>query len=157
MKIMQRAHRARLCAILTTVTSVGCAGGTPFPEPGDTSGDVSPTEWIVGQWQITAENGTGPQLTISIDSVTATTLDGHLTRFMSGNTGVGPSEFQPFTANTGAGGAIELTIEMVDARPATRIQLRLRPNIADLEVLSFHLGAEDMTANNRVWIARKRG
>lgn len=151
------AHGAKLCAVLTIVASGGCAGGNPSL-PGDAVDGAPPplAEWIVGQWQITAENRTGPQLTISIDSATATTLNGHVMRFMSGDMGVGPNEFQPFTANTRPDDPIELTIEMVDAQPSTRIQLRLRRAAADLEVLSFSLGAEDMTANMRVWIARKR-
>ena len=138
------------------VASISCTGRNQSPQENGTAGDPLPlAQWILGQWQITAENGTGPQLTISIDSATATTLDGHVMRFMSGNMGVGPREFQPFTGNARPNESIELTIEMVDAQPSTRIQLELHRTTTDLEVRSFRLGTQDMTANNRVWIARR--
>ncbi|MCH7533898.1 MAG: hypothetical protein IIB36_19345, partial [Gemmatimonadetes bacterium] len=131
-------------------------GRNQSSEGSDTAGDPVPlAQWIVGQWQITAENGSGPQLTISIDSATATTLNGHVMRFMSGNTGVGPGEFRPFTGNVRPDESIEFTIEMVDAQPSTRIQLELHRIAADLEVRRFRLGMQNMTANNRVWIARR--
>jgi len=138
------------------VAFVSCTGRNQSSEGSDTAGDPVPlAQWIVGQWQITAENGSGPQLTISIDSATATTLNGHVMRFMSGNTGVGPGEFRPFTGNVRPDESIEFTIEMVDALPSTRIQLELHRTTADLEVRSFRLGMQNMTANNRVWIAQR--
>jgi hypothetical protein len=156
MRASSYAFDERFWVLLTLIASGACAAGTPAMQIGDTPDGSPSTEWIVGQWQITAENGTGPQLTISIDAATATTLNGHVMRFMSGDMGVGPGEFRPFSVSTRPDEPIELTIEMVDAQPSTRIQLQLRRTAADLEVLGFRLGAEDMTANNRVWIARKR-
>ena len=153
---VHRSALVHLWVVLTMVASVSCTGRNQLPQEDDTAGDPLPlAQWIVGQWQITAENGTGPQLTISIDSATATTLDGHVMRFMSGNMGVGPREFQPFTGNARPDESIELTIEMVDAQPSTRIQLELHRTTTDLEVRSFCLGTQDMTANDRVWIARR--
>ncbi len=147
---------AQLWVVLTMVAFVSCTGRNQSSEGSDTAGDPVPlAQWIVGQWQITAENGSGPQLTISIDSATATTLNGHVMRFMSGNTGVGPGEFRPFTGNVRPDESIEFTIEMVDALPSTRIQLELHRTTADLEVRSFRLGMQNMTANNRVWIAQR--
>lgn len=145
-----------LWVVLTMVASVSCTGRNQSPQESDPAGDPLPlAQWIVGQWQITAENGTGPQLTISIDSATASTLNGHVMRFMSGNMGVGPGEFRPFTGNARPNEFIEFTIEMVDAQPSTRIQLELHRTAADLEVRGFRLGSQNMTANNRVWIARR--
>ena len=147
---------AKLWVILTLVASVSCTGRNQSPQESDASGDPqSLAEWVVGEWQIIAENGTGPQLTISIDSATATTLNGHVMRFISGNTGLGPGEFRPFTGSARQNESIELTIEMVDAQPSTRMQLELYRTAADLEVRGFRLGTQDMTANDRVWIARR--
>jgi len=146
----------QLSLVLTILASLNCAGGNQSSQESNTAGGpLSLTQWIVGRWQITAENGSGPQITISIDSATATTLNGHVMRFMSGNTGVGPAQFRPFTGTVRPDDSIEVTIEMVDAQPSTRIQLDLRRSTSDLEVSSFRLGAQDMTANNRVWIARR--
>ena len=146
----------QLTVVLTLLASLSCAGRNESPQESETAGDLLPlAQWIVGQWQITAENGSGPQLTISIDSATLTTLNGHVMRFMSGNTGVGPAEFRPFTGNVLANESMEFTIEMVNAQPSTRIQLGLQRTAADVEVRSFRLGTQSMTANNRVWIARR--
>ena len=76
-------------------------------------------------------------------------------RFMSGNTGVGPGEFRPFTGIVRPDESIEFTIEMVDAQPSTRMQLELHRTTAELEVRGFRLGTQDMTADNRVWIVRR--
>ena len=153
---VHRSAVAQLWVVLTIVASASCTGRNESPQESDTAGDPLPlAQWIVGQWRITAENGTGPQLTISIDSATATTLDGHVMRFMSGNTGVGPGEFRPFIGDVRPDESIEFTIEMVDAQPSTRIQLELHRTTADLEVRGFRLGTQNMTANNRVWIARR--
>ena len=147
---------ARLWVVLIVVASVGCTGRNQSPQDSDAVDDPEPlAEWIVGEWQIVAENGTGPRLTISIDSVPATTLNGHVVRFISGNTGLGPGEFRPFTGDTRQNESIELTIDMVDAQPSTRIQLELYRTAADLEVRGFRLGTQDMTANERAWIARR--
>ena len=147
---------AQLWVVLTMVAFVSCTGRNQSSEGSDTAGDPVPlAQWIVGQWQIIAENGSGPQLTISIDSATATTFTGHVMRFMSGNTGVGPGEFRLFTGNVRPDESIEFTIEMIDAQPSTRIQLELHRTTADLEVRGFRLGTQDMTANNRVWAARR--
>ena len=152
---VHRSAVAQLWVVLTMVAFVSCTGNQSS-EGSDNAGDPLPlAQWIVGQWQITAENGSGPQLTISIDSATATTLNGHVMRFMSGNTGVGPSEFQQFTGNVRPDEAIECTIEMVDAQPSTRMQLELHRTTEDLEVSGFRLGTQDMTADNRVWAARR--
>ena len=154
---LHRSAVAQLWVVLTVVASVSCTGRNQSPPESDTAGDdaLPLAQWIVGEWQITAENGTGPQLTISIDSATATTLNGHVMRFMSGNAGVGPGEFRPFTGAVRPDESIEFTIEMVDAQPSTRIQLELHRTTADLEVQGFRLGTQNMTANNRVWIARR--
>ena len=76
-------------------------------------------------------------------------------RFISGNTGLGPREFRPCSGSARQNESIELTIEMVDAQPSTRIQLELHRTATDLEVRGFRLGTQDMTANDRVWIARR--
>ncbi len=156
---VHRSAVAQLCVVLTMVASVNCTGrneSNESPPGSDTAGDPLPlAEWIVGQWQIAAENGTGPQLTISIDSATATIVNGHVMRFISGNTGVGPAEFRPFAGNVRPDESIEFTIEMVDAQPSTRMQLELHRTTAELEVRGFRLGTQDMTANNRVWIVRR--
>ncbi len=152
-------HRSavlRLWLALTMVAFVSCTGRNESPQEREAASDPPPlAQWIVGQWQITAENGTGPQLTILIDSATATTLNGHVMRFMSGNMGIGPGEFRPFTGNVRPNESIDFTIDMVDAQPSTRIQLELQRTADDLEVRGFRLGSQDMTANNRVWIARR--
>ena len=154
---IHRSAVAHLWVVLTMVAFVSCTGRNQSSEGSENAGDdaLPLAQWIVGEWQITAENGTGPQLTISIDSATATTLDGHVMRFMSGNMGVGPGEFQPFTGTVRPDESIEFTIEMVDAQPSTRIQLELYRTTANLEVRDFRLGTQNMTANNRVWIARR--
>ena len=75
---IRRSGVAQLWVVLIVVASVSCTGRNQSPQESDASGDPqSLAEWIVGEWQIVAENGTGPQLTISIDSATATTLNGH--------------------------------------------------------------------------------
>jgi len=147
---------AKLWVVLTVLVSVSCTGRNQSSQESNAAGDPLPlAEWIVGQWQITAVNGTGPQLTISIDSATATTLNGHVVRFISGNTGVGPGEFRPFTGNVRANESVAFTIDMVDAQPSARIGLELHRIAADLEVGRFRLGTQNMTTNNRVWIARR--
>jgi hypothetical protein len=149
---------ARLWVIVTMAASVSCGGRNQSQQESETAGDPLPfAQWIVGQWQIASETGTGPQLTISVDSATATSLDGHVMRFMSGNVGVGPGEFRPFTGDVSSNESVEFDIEMVDAQPSTRIHLELQRTSDGLEVRGFRLGAQDMTANNRVWIARRPG
>ena len=147
-------------AFVTLAAFVGCSGGNPpqqdsQPDAAPDAAETSFAQWVLGEWQIAAENGTGSRLTIALESATGTTVSGRVMRFMSGNAGVGPSEFSPFSADTNADGSLRLTLEMVDAPPTARIELDLARSGDELQVRAFEMGGQDMTANDRVWMARR--
>jgi len=140
---------ALLSLILVGCSAAGHGGQT------NAAGSVEPeNEWLLGQWRIASENGSGPTLVIVMDSVTYSSIHGHVLRYMSGNSGRGPRDFKPFSAGFSPSGPIAVTVQWVDPN-APPISLVLERVGTGLELREFILGEDDMMSGGRSWVVTR--
>lgn len=148
---MRAPRLAGLAVTFVALALVGCAGAGSGGQTAASGTVEAEDAWILGQWRIASEDGSGPTLVMVMDSVANNFVHGHVLRYMAGNSGRGPRDFRPFRAEYSADEPITVTVEWVDTN-SPPIGIVLQRVGAALEIHEFELGGEDMTARGRGWV-----
>ena len=109
---------------------------------------------VLGIWDIFPAGVASPHLTLIIETAEGPDFSGRLTRAFSGNVGLDPEPFQPFTGTVSEDSVAKLSIT-VAAQGAPPVEIEGKVTGAEWRITHFIWGGDQQVREGVTWTGKR--